>query len=272
MDSAVTKGWSLHPQLAQDTVPLGDLPLARAAGLPRARLVFDPTAGLFGLSFAARSGPLTDPGVRRALSMAVDRDAIAGAFSVPAFLPRTALAPPLAGELPTPAQPDWVASPMPMRRQIAARTIAALPTPLRVRVSMPDAPGYRLLFAYLRRDWRRIGVQAERVGPGAPADLNLIDQVAPETLASWYLRHFTCDASRICDPAADQAMQAARMAASAAERTGQLAIADQILGSLTPFIPLGSPVRWSFVSPRLTGFRPNAFARHPAGTLIAEEF
>jgi diadenosine tetraphosphate (Ap4A) HIT family hydrolase len=30
MDSAVTKGWSLHPQLAQDTVPLGDLPLARA--------------------------------------------------------------------------------------------------------------------------------------------------------------------------------------------------------------------------------------------------
>jgi diadenosine tetraphosphate (Ap4A) HIT family hydrolase len=29
MYSAVTKGWSLHPQLAQDTVPLGDLPLAR---------------------------------------------------------------------------------------------------------------------------------------------------------------------------------------------------------------------------------------------------
>jgi diadenosine tetraphosphate (Ap4A) HIT family hydrolase len=29
MDSAVTKGWSLNPQLAQDTVPLGDLPLAR---------------------------------------------------------------------------------------------------------------------------------------------------------------------------------------------------------------------------------------------------
>jgi hypothetical protein len=29
MDSAITKGWSLHPQLAQDTVPVGDLPLAR---------------------------------------------------------------------------------------------------------------------------------------------------------------------------------------------------------------------------------------------------
>ena len=30
MDSGLTKGWSLHPQLAQDTVPLGDLPLVRA--------------------------------------------------------------------------------------------------------------------------------------------------------------------------------------------------------------------------------------------------
>jgi diadenosine tetraphosphate (Ap4A) HIT family hydrolase len=29
MDSGLTKDWSLHPQLALDTVPVGDLPLAR---------------------------------------------------------------------------------------------------------------------------------------------------------------------------------------------------------------------------------------------------
>ncbi|HMA55132.1 MAG TPA: HIT family protein [Pseudolabrys sp.] len=29
MDSGFTKDWSLHPQLTQDTVPVGDLPLAR---------------------------------------------------------------------------------------------------------------------------------------------------------------------------------------------------------------------------------------------------
>jgi diadenosine tetraphosphate (Ap4A) HIT family hydrolase len=29
MDSGLTKGWSLHPQLAHDTVPVGDLPLAQ---------------------------------------------------------------------------------------------------------------------------------------------------------------------------------------------------------------------------------------------------
>lgn len=30
MNSGLIKGWSLHPQLAQDTVTVGDLPLARA--------------------------------------------------------------------------------------------------------------------------------------------------------------------------------------------------------------------------------------------------
>jgi len=29
MDSGLPKDWSLHPQLAQDTVPVGDLPLTR---------------------------------------------------------------------------------------------------------------------------------------------------------------------------------------------------------------------------------------------------
>ena len=29
MDSGATKDWSLHPQLVQETVPVGDLPLAR---------------------------------------------------------------------------------------------------------------------------------------------------------------------------------------------------------------------------------------------------
>ena len=251
---------------------LGDLPLVRAARLPGNRLAFDPAAGLFGLAFASNEGPLAEPAVRRALSMAVDRDALSATFGVPTLQPRTSIAPLVAIELPQPSQPDWVTSPMPMRRQMAARTIAGLAEPLRLRVAMPESPGYRLLFAHLRRDWRLIGVDAVRVAPAQPAELRLIDEVAPAMLSTWYLRHFTCDAARICDPAADEALQAGRVARTAAERQGHIAIADQILTGLVPFIPLGSPVRWSLVSPRLTGFRTNVFARHPAGTLIAEEF
>lgn len=252
---------------------LGDLPLARAAGLPANRLVFDPAVGLFGLAFAApdEESPLVDPAVRRALSMAVDRDALVAALDVPGLQPRVRLAPPIPEELPRTAVPDWAAAPAPMRRELAARAVAALDEPLRLRVAMPDGPGYRILFAHLRRDWRLIGVEAERVAPDAEADLELIDAVAPAMLTSWYLRQFGCETGRVCDAAADQALEVARAARTAGERRVQLAVADRILTGITPFIPLASPVRWSLVSPRLTGFRPNAFARHPAGTLIARE-
>lgn len=250
----------------------GDLPMLRAAGLPARALVFDPVTGLFGLAFTARDGPLADPAVRRALAMAVDREGLAGALDVPRLALRTSLVSAGLHDLPNPAQPDWAAAPLQMRREAAQRAIAALglEAPLRIEVAMPDGPGYRLVFAHLRRDWRLIGVDAERVALGARADLRFVDEVAPASLASWYLRHFSCEASAVCDPAADLALEGARMTARPRERAAQFAIADRILTDLTPFIPLTAPVRWSLVSARLTGFRPNPFARHPAVNLIAE--
>lgn len=249
----------------------GDLPIARAAGLPAATIAFDPVSGLFGLVFEQGDGPTADPALRRAMSMAVDRQALAAALNVPGLGVRTRLLVP-GSDLPAPAQPDWAASPLPMRRELAARAVAALDddTPRRVRVAMPEGPGYRLLFAHLRRDWRLIGIEAVRVEPDAAAELRWLDEVAPAALASWYLRHFTCDSGRVCDPVADEAMAAARLALDPAERQAQLARADQILTGITPFIPIASPVRWSLASPRLTGFRPNPFARHPAVELIAD--
>jgi oligopeptide transport system substrate-binding protein len=251
---------------------MGDLPLARAAELPATAFVFDPVSGLFGLAFTGREGPLTDPAVRRALAMAIDRQTLATAMGAPGLAPRTALVSAGVQELPNSTLPDWSAAPQEQRRDEAARAIAALElaAPLRLRVAMPEGPGYRLVFAHLRHDWRLIGVDAVRVGLGQSADLVFLDEVAPANLASWYLRHFTCEVSAVCDPAADAALLAARLAERPADRQAQFAIADRILTGLTPFIPLTQPVRWSLVPRRLTGFRPNPFARHPAVNLIAE--
>lgn len=250
----------------------GDLPYAQAAGLPGNALRFDGVGGLFGLSFNPRGGPLISAALRQALAMAVDRQAIANAIGAPGLAPRTGLVPAGVQDLPNATQPDWAELSQAQRRDEARRLIAelALPAPLTVRVAMPDGPGYRTIFAYLRRDWRMIGVEAMRAGPGEPADLILIDEVAPANLGSWYLRHFTCEASAVCDGAADAALQAARLAANPVERQAQFALADRILSRATPFIPLTAPVRWSLVPGRLDGFRPNAFARHPAVNLIAE--
>jgi oligopeptide transport system substrate-binding protein len=143
--------------------------------------------------------------------------------------------------------------------------------PLRLRVAMPRDLGYRVIFAHLRRDWRAIGVEAVAVVPGAEADLRLIDRVAPADLAPWYLRHFLCSASAVCDAGADQLIEAARQTPNAAERQGLLAQADRALVAIAPFIPIGQPVRWSLRSERLNGFRANPFARHSLIELIEQE-
>jgi peptide/nickel transport system substrate-binding protein len=247
---------------------MGDLAIARAIDPPANRLVFDPVSGLLGLAFVRREGALADPELRRALAMAIDRAAIVQALGAPALQTRETLVSPGVAELPQPAAPAWGTDPIDLRRRNAARIVATAEAPVTVRVAMPEGPGYRLLFAHLRRDWSAIGVRAERVGPGAPADLRLIDEIAPINLATWYLRHFTCEASIVCDPAADAMLAAARIAPNAAERRTQLADADRALTDLAAFIPIAAPVRWSLVSPRLNGFRPNAFGKHPPGELL----
>ena len=250
----------------------GDLPLVRVAEPPAAAVRFDPVNGLFGLAYASK-GVITDrPEVRQALNMAVDRDALAAAIGVPGLAPRSSLLPPGIEELPQPTLPTWSALPLPERRAQARTLIAGAvgEAPARLRIAMPVGPGYRLILAHLRRDWRAIGIEVERAGPAERADLTLIDEVAPAVLASWYLRPFTCDASAVCSKEADDLLAAARNAATPAERQARLADADRVLTELASFIPLAAPVRWSLVAPRLTGFQTNMFASHfPAGLVAS---
>jgi peptide/nickel transport system substrate-binding protein len=249
---------------------LADLPLARAMRAPAAQLRFDPASGLFGLAFAAKDGPFARMETRQALAMAIDRPALAAALGVPGLQARESLLPAGIEGLAGVSAPAWIRDPLPARQARASALLreAGEGGRLAVRVALPDGPGHRLLFARLRRDWAAVGVEAMRVRAGAAADLRLVDEVAPAGLASWYLRHFSCESSPICDPAADEMMAAARIAPDAASRRGLIANADRILAGLGPFIPLTTPVRWSLVTPRLTGFRPNAFGRHPIGELI----
>lgn len=247
----------------------GDLPLAQASPPAGNAMVFDPVAGLFGLSFGSREGPLGQAEVRQALAMALDRAGLVAALGVPALQPTEIIVPPGTEGLVQPAAPAWATLPLPERRALAAATLTRLaPERLKVRIALPEGPGWRIAFAHLRRDWAIVGVEAARVGAAAPAELRLIDEVAPVTLASWYLRHFACNASRVCDPAADELLAAARIAPTQLNRRSLLATADRIITDAAPFIPLATPVRWSLVSPRLTGFRPNRFGRHPAGELV----
>jgi oligopeptide transport system substrate-binding protein len=250
---------------------IGDYLYATAAGVEDEQIVLDPARGLFGLAIASRAELLQNAEFRGALSMAIDRQGMLARFNVPGVQPRMGMLPQGLSEVPQPALPEWAGEPLATRRERAAQIVTGLAEDdqPRLRVAMPAEPGYRIVFAHLRRDWRAIGVDAVAVPAGAEADLRLVDQVAPADLAPWFLRQFLCSVSPVCDQGADLFIEGARLSPTPEQRRTLLAAADRTLTGITAFIPLGPPpVRWSLRTARLNGFRPNAFARHVPTELI----
>jgi peptide/nickel transport system substrate-binding protein len=200
-------GWALEPRPNEDAAPIllrseragravarfqageaqlvlggtfADLPVARAAQLPRRTLRFDPASGLFGFAIQNASLPAD---VRTALSLAIDRDRIVALVGSPAQTKATTIA------------GSTIEPPLAQRRATARALLAG--TQAHVRVAMPRGPGASLLFALVAQDWAKVGISAEP----APADdrdvdLVLIDRIAPTgTLAT-----LACALGAGCDP------------------------------------------------------------------------
>ena len=242
-----------------------DLPLARATGLPRSALQFDPVAGLFGLVPARASDLLANPDVRRLLAQAIDRDALLAQLNVPGLLPRaTVLEGGLdgVGEL---AAPAWMGTPVADRRpdlvQAANRIFGSDERPT-LRILLPEGPGGDLLLRRLSADWGVLGLQVERAASARSADLILVDEIAPSASAAWFLRRFRCAVARVCDEEVDELLGGARETLIPAQRNALLAQAAQRIDQLQLFLPIAAPIRWSLVGSRVEGFAGNRFGRH----------
>jgi peptide/nickel transport system substrate-binding protein len=242
-----------------------DLPFAQRVKLPRNALRFDPASGLFGLVPGRADGPIADAGLRRLLSQAIDRDALVNALRVPGLATRaTVLEPGLEGTA-APPVPPWLAEPIDQRRQrlaAAARGMFGANLKPTLRVWLSPGPGADILLNRLTADWGAIGVTLERSRNPAGADLRLIDLVAPSASAAWFLRQFRCQAVPLCDPDADQLLDAARQTLVPAQRYALLSQAAARIDEAQLFLPLAAPVRWSLVSGRIQGFAGNRYARH----------
>ncbi|SEM46597.1 peptide/nickel transport system substrate-binding protein [Sphingomonas gellani] len=242
-----------------------DWPLVAAAQVAPVNIRTDTASGLFGLAILSRDGFLADPRNRAALSEAVDRAAVLDAVQ-PGWTPTETLLPDQLDSSLPPAAAPWTAQALAERRLAAAAQVALWPgPPVRLRLALPDAPGGRLLFARLAASLASIGVTLDRVAPGAPAELALVDAVAPYDSARWYL----ATACRACGDQAAAALIAARDAPTLAERSRLIAAADAALTADASFIPLARPLRWSLVAQRLTRWTPNARAWHPLNRLRA---
>ena len=249
-----------------------DLAVARVAGLSADRLRFDPAPGLFGFAIApAAQGFLALARNRSALAMAVDRTRIGRVLDLPNWAPREAIVPAGLPEIAAPASPAWADAALDDRRAAAAAIVrewreGGEPAPT-LRVAMPEGPGARLLFALIAADWRAIGIATIAVGADEPADLQMVDEVAPADSAAFYLRRFACERRVACTAEADAVLVAARATPSLAERSALFARADALIAATAPFVALGTPLRWSLVAPGLTRFRESPRAIHPLDEL-----
>jgi peptide/nickel transport system substrate-binding protein len=241
-----------------------DLPLAQRAKLPRGALHFDPASGLFGLVPTHSGGAMDNSDVRKLLSQALDRGNFVAALAVPGLAARATLLEPGLDGIPAPVAPAWFGTPL-GDRLIDLRTqsdrLFGNDKPV-VRVALPQGTGADMLFHELVRDWGAIGLSVERVPNAASADFALIDEVAPSSSPAWFVRRFLCASAAVCDPQADELVEAARITPVAGQRYAFLAQAAGRMDNAQLFIPITAPVRWSLVSDRIAGFAGNRYARH----------
>lgn len=246
-----------------------DWPILGVAGIAPADIRVDPAPGLFGLVVASRDGFLADPANRAALAMAVDRAALTAAIR-PEWQPVETVLPAQIDSASPPALAAWAPLPLDARRDNARARVRdwkrAHPGPLTIRIALPQGPGATLAWGSLMVSFRAIGITPERVGLSDPADLRLIDTVAPYDSARWFL----ATACRLCSPEVAAALAAARDAPDLASRARGIAQADTLLATDTAYIPIAQPLRWSIVSARLTGWQGNTRAWHPLNHLRNE--
>lgn len=253
---------------------LADWPVVRMARMRPGIVRFGAGQGLFGLAITGKSTFLSTSTVRHALSMTIDRNALPTTLDIQGWTVANTVLPVQLDSARTPEAPDWARDTLAQRRAAAAERVADWRsggrTPPVLRVAMPAGPGMRLIFARIASDWRRIGVRAVAVPLRASdADLRLIDAVAPNISANWYLTRLSCASGLVCDAKGDNALVNARNAPTLEARAAFMAEADADLTARASYIPLGVPVRWSLVDPSLTGWKENALGVHPLDQLRA---
>ncbi|MCW3836152.1 ABC transporter substrate-binding protein [Sphingomonas canadensis] len=243
-----------------------DWPVVVAAKVDPATVRIDPAIGLFGLAVTSRTGFFADAANREALSMAIDRGALTRFFRDDWAIAE-ALLPARLDSAAAPAAPTWLPLPLGARREQARTRVAAWQRahaePVIARIAVPAGPGGTIVWRELARGMIAIGVRPVRTGPDDPADLVLIDAVAPYDSARWFL----VTACRACPaPLADR-ITAARDAPTLEERARRIAEADLAILADSAYIPIAQPLRWSIVTEKANGWQGNTRGWHPLNHL-----
>ncbi|MBY0519965.1 MAG: ABC transporter substrate-binding protein [Sphingomonas sp.] len=246
-----------------------DWPLLKGLGIAPANLRIDPAAGLFGLAVVNRRGFLAEAQNRIAITQAIDRAALVAAYA-PGWAADETLLPNSLDSAAPPAIAGWTRLTASERREGARARVATWrathDAPLSLRIALPKGPGATILYGFVGAALRSIGIEPQRVALNDPADLRLIDAVAPYDSARWYL----ATACAACSDDVRAVIEAARVAPDLASRGQRIAEADMALAEDATYIPIARPLRWSLVALRLGQWQGNTRAWHPLNVLRNE--
>ena len=254
---------------------LAGLGEARAMARPQT-LSVDPLWGVYGYVANTRSGPLRDPQLRLALSLAVDRAALSARIGISAMRPADGLLPPSLRLVPVAGLDAVTRATLAQQLLNTARTVRGGDTPLiRLMLLLPPGRDHRVIADRVAADWRPLGVQvvvsqadagdiADKVRHGE-FDLALTEASVAVPDAAALLARWRCKGGLVCDPAADTLLAKAQ-AAPLAERPALLAAAESRWLEAPPMVPLLTP-RWALVAPGVDGWRANPSGRHALSRL-----
>jgi oligopeptide transport system substrate-binding protein len=246
------------------------------AGLGEARTVarpqmlqVDPLWGVYGYVANTRSGPLKDPALRRAVTLATDRSALVARIGLAAMAPVEGLLPPALAPAVADA-PDMAA------RKTMAAALRNGKAPVRLTLLLPPGHDHRVIAERVAADWAALGVTlaisevdaatiAARIKRGN-FDLALTEASLPVADAAALLTRWRCEGGLVCDPEADALLDKAR-AAPLAERPALIAAAEARWLEAPPMVPLVTPLRWALVARNVEGWTANRTGSHPLGRL-----
>lgn len=243
-----------------------------------------PGLGTYFLVLNTAKPPFNDTRVRRALSLATDREFIAERIWSGAMLPAYGVIPPGIGHYGERAELDFkMATPL-EREEEARRLLAAAGfgpgVPLRLELRYNRSDDNRRTIQAIAEQWTAIGVETSlfetdsashfaHLREGGEFDVARYGWIADYSDPQNILFLFQSDThsfnfGRFADPQFDRLMALAAAQPDLAERAAILREADSIIAREQPWIPVLHYTTRNLVSPKLVGFAPNPHGAIPS--------
>ena len=270
------------------TIPSEQIDLIRREFADSLRIA--PYQGVYYYAFNTATAPFDDVRVRRALSMAIDREAVTEKILRAGQIPAYSFVAPGTGGYGEPAYAEWAEVPYDERVEVARGLLAeagyGVENPLEVVLRYNTSEGHKRIAIAIASMWKALGVEAELFntdGNTHYADLQQGDfqvgragWIADYNDAQSFLylletRTGVFNYGRYSNAEFDALMARAENLTDLSERAEVMRRAEAIAMDEQPVAPIYYYVSTALVPPRVEGWRDNAPDKHNARWLSFSE-